>query len=361
MLVAVEVAVLVPVIVTQKAKDEEVTRNVLVGQTKDFAKRVERTIATFMYNVIRAAAAAPKTGFLSEQALDEAIEPMEDPRNTPASLYLWIPSVSLAERPAYERFYGFHITKLVTVNMTVPYGPNEPTVFGDGFYLPYTVFVPPLPPAPETDPRIYGFDLRSTNTTSESFRNSSKYLLAPSSLVSRTANNYGIIAAVRNKYSKGYMFGRVGSGELLNFSLTVPRDRVTLAAYVVTAKGRQALFYDINPQIGNATTLALFDASPLRSEFVTANFSSFGETILVAMAFSEAHVAQYRRSTWVILAAVLAPVCFLIDVIWLTLALLWVRKKSLHELEQAKRKEAQVMICYVNHGELLFVILFFPH
>jgi hypothetical protein len=114
---------------------------------------------------------------------------------------------------------------------------------------------------------------------------------------------------------------------------------------------RQALFFDESPLLGTPLTLAAFDALPARSQFYTASFVSFGETILVAVRYDPAYRDAYAGNTWVILVAVLVPVCFLIDVIWVTLALLWQRRRKLLLLEQRKRQEAQVMISYVNHGE----------
>lgn len=215
-------------------------------------------------------------------------------------------------------------------------------------FAPYTIFVPRLPPT--TNPAIYGFDLLSFNVTSGVFKNVSKYLSVPSGLVSRSQNNYGFVAVARNKNGRGYMFGRIGSRELVEFSLTVPREFVTLATFVISSNAtRQALFYDDTLLLGNVTNVAIFNSLQARSEFYTANFSSFGEIIMVAVRYDQQYTAQFVGNTWVILAAVLAPVCFLIDVIWITLALLWQRKQHLHQVEQRKRKEAQVMICYVNH------------
>ncbi len=78
------------------------------------------------------------------------------------------------------------------------------------------------------------------------------------------------------------MFGRIGSQELLEFSLTIPRRFVTLAAFVSSSNAtRQALFYDNSPLLVNATNLTIFNALSARSEFVVSNFSSFGETIMV--------------------------------------------------------------------------------
>ncbi len=350
LLVLIEVAVLVPVIVTQRAKEETLASDQLVMLTKDLAQRLEKTIASFMYNVVRAAAAAPASGFLSQRSLEDALQIEEDPRNTPATLYFWVPLVSASERPACEQFYGQNITQLSNGTgspiIPIPRDTNR-TVFA-----PYTIFVPRLPPPPATNPVIYGFDLLPFNMTATSviFKNASKYLSIPSGLVNRTQNNYGFVAVAQNKYGRGYMFGRVGSRELLEFSLTVPRQYVTLATFVLSSNAtRQALFYDDSPLLGNATNVAIFNSLSARSEFYTANFSSFGELIMVAVRYDPQYVAQFAGHTWVILAAVLAPVCFLIDVIWITLALLWQRKRHLHELEQRKRKEAQVMICYVNH------------
>ena len=346
-LVCVELAVLVPVITIQKAHDDSLVNTTLRAQTDDLAARVNRSIAAFMYNVVRAAAAAPTSGFLSQQALEDAIQLQEDPINTPATLYFWVPLVSNAERMSYEQFYGFNITQLrngsTTLVTPVPDSPGR-------IFAPYTIFVPRLPPPPTTNPAIYGFDLLSFPTTAPVFRNASKFLVIPSGLVNRTQNNYGFVAVAQNKYGKGYMFGRIGSRELLEFSLVVPRRFVTLAAYVVTTNAsRQALFYDDTPLLGNATNLAIFNSLPARSEFVVSTFTSFGEVILVAVRYDGTYAAQFAGNTWVILAAVLAPVCFLIDVIWIVLAMLWERRKQLLALEQQKRQEAHLMISYVNH------------
>jgi signal transduction histidine kinase len=347
-LVLVEVAVLVPVIVTQRVKDEGLVGDQLQALTDDFAERVNMTIASFMYNVVRAAAAAPTSGFLSQQGMEDAILVDEDPINTPSTLYFWLPIVSAAERDNYQQFYGFNITDVKNGTHPTQVLPASNRLL----YIPYTIFVPRLPAT--TNPIIYGLDLLPFNatTTSVLFKNASKFLSIPSALIAsnRTNNNYGFVAVVQNKYGRGHMFGRIGSQELLEFSLTVPRSSVLLAAYVTSANAsRQALFFEAIPDLANATTLAIFNALPSRRFYYIANFTSFGETILVAVRYSDTFGAQFVGNTWVILAAVLAPVCFLINVIWVILALLWERRKKLLELEKRKRQEAQVMISYVNH------------
>jgi signal transduction histidine kinase len=349
-LVLVELAVLVPVIVTQKARDESSVTVELQMATDDLTVRLQKTIATFMYSVVRAAAAAPMSGFLSQQALEDAIQPEEDPNNTPGTLYAWVPLVNIAERVQYEQFYGFNITYLSNGTL-IPYEVGQQSIFGGDFFAPYTIFVPGLPPPPLSNPFIYGFDLFSSVSISPLLQNNvSQFLVAPSSMISRTQNNYGIIAFARNMYNKGYMLGRVGSQELVEFSLIVPRRLVTLAAFVVsTNASRQALFYDNSPLLGNATNLTLFNALPARAEFVVSNFSSFGQVIMVAVRYDASYAAQFVGNTWVILASVLVPVCFLIDVICVILALLWQRRKELLILEQSKRQELQLMVGYVNH------------
>ncbi len=347
-LVAIEVAVLVPVIVTQKERDEALVGVALQAQTDDFAERVNKTSASFMYNVARAAAAAPTFGFLSQRAMEDAILVDDDPINTPASQYFWLPIVSAAERDVYQQFYGFNITDVKNGTSPAQAVPAANRLR----YIPYTVFVPRLPNS--SNPIIYGLDLLPYNvtTTSVLFKNASRFLSIPSALITgtRTNNNYGFSAVAQNKYGRGYMFGRLGSKDLLEFSLLIPRKFVLLAAYVLsTNSSRQALFFDDIPDLVNATTLAVFNANPTRSLYYTSNFTSFGETIMVAVRYRLPYGAQFAGNTWVILLSVLVPVCFLIDVIWVVLALLWERRKRLLELEQRKREEAQVMIGYVNH------------
>ncbi len=344
-LVAVQVAVLVPVIVTQRAKDERLVQDQLQRLTDEFAERLNQTIASFMYNVVRAAAAAPLSGFLSQQGLEDAVQPEEDPRNTPATLYFWVPFVSIRERPSWEQFYGFNITRVVN-NTVIPYKPFEGELFA-----PLAVFVPPL--SRTANPLLFGLDLFSLPTPI--FRKVSRFLIVPGSLfpatlVNRTENNYGVGAVARNKYGKGFMFGRIGGQQLLEFALTVPRQLVTLATFVLSTNAtRQTLFYDISPLLGNVTNVVAFDALPARSEFHTAIFASFGERMMVAVRYDQQYVAQFAGNTWIILVAVLVPVCFLVDVIFVILAFFWQRRKSLLNLEQRKRKDAQVMISYVNH------------
>ncbi len=344
-LVAVQLAVLVPVIVTQRAKDEASVQDQLQGMTNEFASRLNQTIASFMYNVVRAAAAAPLSGFLSQRGLEDAVQPEEDPRNTPATLYFWVPFVSAEDRGSWEQFYGFNITHVVN-NTVIPYKPFEGELFA-----PLTVFVPPFPRA--ANPLLIGLDLFSLSTPI--FRNVSRFLIVPSALlpatlVNRTENNYGVGAVTRNKYGKGFMFGRIGGQQLLEFSLNVPRQFVTLATFVLSTNAtRQVLFYDVSPLLGNVTNVATFNVLPARSQFQTANFSSFDERIMVAVRYDQQYAAQFGGNTWIILVAVLVPVCFLIDVIFVILALFWQRRKALLSLEKRKRKDAQMMISYVNH------------
>ncbi len=288
-----------------------------------------------MYNVVRGAAAAPKRGFLSQQDLADSVQLEDDPRNTPAKLYFWTPIVSSEERSTYEQFYGFNITDLRNGTGS----PVEPVSRDSNRtrFIPYTIFVPPLPPT--TNPVIYGQE-----------RDKVPFNSVRSNCRQPTNNSYGFVAVAQNKYGRGYMFGRIGSKDLLEFSLTLPRKFVLLAAFVTNANtSRQALFFDDIPDLANATTLAIFNELPTRSFYYTSSFSAFGETIMVAVRYRTPYAAQFAGNTWVILAIVLAPVCFLMDVIWIILALLWHRRRNLLELEQTKRKEAQVMISYVNY------------
>ncbi len=347
-IVLVELAVLLPVIITQRQKDESLVGVQLQTLTDDLATRMNRTVATFMYNVVRAAAAAPTHGFMSQTALEDAVQLQEDPRITPELLYFWVPLVHRDERDAYTAFYGFNITQLSNGTSVAPVPRNTNRTA----FAPFTIFVPPLPPT--TNPAVYGFDLLSRPSTASVFKNITKYLLIPGTLLPTTlnqsVNSYGFIAVAQNKYGKGWMFGRIGSKELLEFSLTVPRQYVTMAAYVTsTNSSQQALFYDISPLLPNATNVSVFNSLPARSQFYTSSFTAVGETILVAVRYDPQYANQFVANTWVILAAVLAPVCFLIDVIFVVLVLLWERQKQLHVYEQGKRKEAQVMIGYVNH------------
>jgi hypothetical protein len=294
--VLVELAILVPVIVTQRARDESLISIELDKVTQLCADRLHQTIDRFVYNVVRAAAAAPKTGLLSQQDLEDAIQLDEDPRQTPELLYFWIPYVSAADRAAYEHFYRLNVTGFA--NGTTK-GPVVPVSDNRTCFAPYTVFVPPLPST--ANPAIFGFDLLPFNATASQpfFRNASKYLLIPSGLVTSTANNFGFIAVAQNKYGRGWMFGRVGSGELLAFALTPPRELLTVAAFVPSRNAsRQVLYYDLSPLLGNVSSLAMFEALPDRRSFYTANFTTLGETILVAIRYDPAYAADFAGNTW---------------------------------------------------------------
>ena len=138
-LVCIEVAVLVPVIITQKAHDDGLVAIALRTTIDNFAARVNRSVAAFMYNVVRAGATAPQSGFLSQQALEDALQIQEDPISTPATLYFWVPLVPNAERISYAQFYGFNITQLRngTGSGVVPVPDSPGRVF-----VPFTIFDP---------------------------------------------------------------------------------------------------------------------------------------------------------------------------------------------------------------------------
>jgi hypothetical protein len=252
--------------------------------------------------------------------MEDAIQIEKDPIKTQSTMYFWVPVVLAVERDAYERFYQFNITdvKNGTTPIRVVPAASRPR------YIPYTLFVPRLPNT--TNQAIYGLDLLPYNvsTTSVLCKDASEFLSIPSALIasSRTENNYGFVAVSRNSYGRGYIFGRIGSKELLEFSLPVPRNVTLLACYVTTRNSsRQALFFDNVPELSNATTVVAFNAIPTRSLYYTADFSSYGEIIMVAVRYRAPYAARFAGNTWVILAAVLAPVCSLIVVIWVILAM----------------------------------------
>ncbi len=351
-LVAVEVAVVVPVIITQRNADEAAASEQLQQVACDVANRMNVTVNTLLHNVLRTAAAVPETGFFSRKSLLRSLQLDTDPHNTPTLLYAWVPLVADTDRAAFERFYGFPITQLVSSTAVGPVPNNT----GRTRFAPFSLFETDMPQSSLSS--ILGFDLLSVPLTAHLLKNARNgYLVLPSPLFVTTPRNFGVVAVAYNEINPSWFFGRAGTRDLLEFSLPIPRRLVTLAAYVPDGPPEaQLLFRDDADILANASTIAAFEALPGRSQFYACNVTVQGQVMMIAARFDRAYVAASTGVTWVILAAVLGPVCFLINVIALVLGVLWRRRAELYRLEEEKRKSAQLMLVYVNHGENRFGI-----
>ncbi len=342
-MVVVELCLLVPLIVIEREKDQALVPSNLQRVTAEQAKRLEDAVARFAYSVTRAAA-APDAGFLTQERFNDYValddSPFVDLR------YAYVPLVTAAERAEFERFYGLNITDLPNgprtgVYSVVPYNITNRTLFA-----PYALFAPPMPEAP-----VLGLDLLPfNNSETKVLRDEDKYLVIPTSIFARAGNSYNLLSVARNKKGRGWMLGAIDSRTWLETTLDVPRSDVTLAAFILAPQVNDpALYFDDSPLLGNASYLALFESLPQRSLFYCANVSAFNETVLLAVRYSAAFGAGFEGTTWVILVAVLAPLFALIDVIFVVVWLLLERQQRLHHMEESKRREAQVMISYVNH------------
>jgi hypothetical protein len=336
--VLVEIAVVVPVIVTQRNADIAEQHAKLGMLTDQFVVAVNGTVNQFIYNVLRTSGAATLVpGFLTQQDLATSLELEHNPSSTPALLFAWVPLISFADKDAFESFYGFPITQL---NGTSIVNATQRTV-----YAPLCLFEPVQPTT-----TAGGFDLLSSPITSVLLKNESLYLFPHATLFESAPYSFGLLIISFDSQHKGYVIGRVGAEELLGFSLQVPRNQTIIAAFDASAAPEeQLLFYDNIAILQNTTTVAAFNALPNRNEFYVRNLTVLGDDIMLCIQYDYKLASSYKPSTWIILVAVLVPSCCCIDIVIIGLVLLWQNRLTLQHLEKEKREQAQIMLGYVNH------------
>jgi signal transduction histidine kinase len=337
-LVAVEVAILVPVILTQRAAADVYGHSQLSALNARFVAQVSNRLAALIYNTARTAATASLVANMTQESLRKSIQLPLNPSKSTDELFVWIPRVYDEDRAAFEAFYGFPITHH---NGTAFYPAERQPV-----YYPYTLFEPYT----SYTRTIEGFDLLSNNRSAIYLTNKTLHLQPHSALNRTTPNTFGIAIVAQEETGKGYALGLTSVEDLLAASVVVDRREVTLAAYdAATIPGLQLLFLDNATSLGNATTVAQFNALPRRNEFFVTNVTVLGDDIMLAALYSQAVVNAYSSQQWVVLVAVLVPICVVVDAVFLILALLWHNRLEAQKREKSKREATQMLLAYVNH------------
>jgi signal transduction histidine kinase len=337
-LVVTEVAVLVPSIVTQRGADDKASRAQLNVVHARFVTAVSNRLAALIYNTARTAATASLVANMTQDALKKSIQLPLNPSQSTDELFVWIPRVYDEDRAAFEAFYGFPITHH---NGTVFYPAERRPV-----YYPYTLFEP----CTSYTRYIEGFDLLSDNRSAIYLTNMTLHLQPHSALNRTTPNTFGIAIVVQEETGKGYALGLTSVEDLLAASVVVDRREVTLAAYDASARpALQLLFLDNSPALSNATTVAEFNLLQRRDEFLVSNATVLGDDIMLAALYSTAVVVAYSNQQWIVLVAVLVPVCVVIDAVFIVLALLWQNRLEAQKRERKKREATQLLLAYINH------------
>ncbi len=337
-LMVVEVAILVPVIVTQRAMDGKSSRSQLEAVHARFVTAVKNRLAALIYNTARTAATASLVANMTRDALKKSIQLPLNPSQSTDELFVWSQRVYGEDRAAFEAFYGFPITHH---NGTVFYrAPQRPV------YYPYTLFEPYT----SYTKTIEGFDMLSNSRSAFYLQNKTLHLVPHSALNRTTPNTFGIAIVAQEETGKGYALGLTSVEDLLAASAVVDRREMTIAAYdASTTPALQLLFLDNSSVLNNATTVAEFNLLPRRNEFLVTNVTVLGDDIMVAALYCRAVVVAYSDQQWIVLVAVLVPVCVVVDAVFVVLVLLWQNRLEAQKREQKKREATQVLLAYVNH------------
>ena len=339
-IIATEVAVLVPVILTQRASDASAARKSLDDISDRFVERVNEALGELTYNVARTAAVATTKGnrFVSQADLRASLQLDLDPSLSSQQTYIWTPRVFDSQRAAYESFYGHDITEYV--NGSFVSRRRRPV------YYPYTLFEP----VSSTFYNITGFDFLA-NPRSASYLQNKTLHLVPHSAINRTSpNSYGIVVVAREVNGKGYALGLTSAEDLMNSALTVERSDVVLAAYDASVDpSLQLLFLDTSPTLNNAQTITAFNALPGRNQFFVRTISVLGDDLWLCMLYSNKLASSFYGTQWIVLVAVLVPVCIVIDALYWIVVLLIQQRVTAHYQEIRKRETTQMMLGYVNH------------
>ncbi len=350
LLVMVEVAVLVPVIITQKQKDQAAAAARVGSVTTVFGVRVVRVINHVAYSVRRTASLsflgpnATRNLFVTQLQFQEFTQIHAAPYLTVSTIYIWIPVVSRQERKGYEDFYGFPIRGLQQlVNATTRLPEKD-------IYIPFTLFQPPAPGSSLIgldilDPPIYaqvGVLIRNGTV--------SYLVLAHASLDGKGPDRWGIFIGGYNPYANAYALGRIEVEGIVNEAVAVSRDQVVVGAWGdFPLESQQLLFKDTSPLLENVTSIRKFNESRFRDQFQTVTVDVFGDKILFAIAYSPAVYDSFAGNAWISLAVILSCVCAVVDIGVLLLILAWRHRVMMHRREQQRHADTQQMMSYVSH------------
>ena len=291
-LVAVEIAILVPVIITQRNVDAQAGRAQLDLISDKFARAVDAAMDAFIFKVSRTAAfVALLERRLTQQDLHTVRKQGLDPWLSAVQTFFYVPRVLLAERADYEAFYGFPVTNSNGTAL-VPASNRS-------MYYPYTLIEPP----DSSLMRILGFDMLSHPRSVVYLRNVSLHLEPHSSINKTSPNSFGMVIVAQESFEAGYMLGLVSTEDLLVGSLEeVEKSQVVLAAYNASVEEEfQLLFLDDSPLLGNATTVRAFEALPHRQEFVVRTIEVLGDRIMLCMRYDPSYAASFESIQWIIL------------------------------------------------------------
>ncbi len=341
----IEVAIIVPVIVTQWQQDVAATRSELRSVSDAFAITMNSTLRLFLHGVTSASGAVSSLdGWVTIDQLGQALQLDTSPLQALRQAYVWVALVSAAERPDFERFYN---TSIKDWNGSLP-----PVVSGSRpFYWAFSAFQPVSLPGLQ---RLFGVDAITADTSDSLLRNESTHLVMPGSLgilSDASANNFAIGFIHRNRRANGVLRGVVSARDLLEYTLQVmqmPRRNIVLAAYA-PLRWPQLLYLETSDLLGNATTLKQFYALPNANEFFVHNITFLDQVLTVCMRFDSQIRTQYAVNTWMILTAVLVPVAFLVLGVVFVILVKWQHRKYILQLETDKRRESQLMLGYVSH------------
>ncbi len=349
-LIVAEVAVLVPVILTQKQRDEETGASRIASFTDVFGRRVNRLITQGIYAARRTATAGflganGTRSYMTQNQFDEFTQRDYAPYLSAATVYIWIPVVLQSERAAFEAFYGTPITRLNSFgNATVPIEVKES-------YIPFALFNPrsqgeALVGLDITSPAVFaqiGVLIRDGNQTAA-------YLAQGRALLAgKGPNKWGIFIGAYNVAARAYALGRLEMEGIVNEAVYVPRDQVVVGAWGDFPKLAQLLFKDNSTWLENVTSIAKFKESPNRDRFQTIIVDVHGDKIFFAIAYDSSVYDTYNGTAWLSLAVILSVVCAVVDAGVILLLLMWRHRAALHRKEQARLLETQQMMGYVSH------------
>jgi signal transduction histidine kinase len=359
-MLAVEVAIVVPVTVTRHWTDQTRLRTQLQSVADQFGKRAQLSLAGFAYHVRRTAstiAILPDSAqnFVSQSQLDSMLRLEDSPHAiTDGYQFIWAPIVPSAGRANFEANYGLSIKQFDATGRMYVSANNR------SFYVPLTLFSPRLI---EKLRFVAGFDsLTNAAPGSETllFPNFSYSVLVTHTWMPlQQPNNFGIGVvestglALENPRN-GFVFGIVSAADLLANAMPflLRRDEVTLAMFSWNATGPdQLMFYDTNSTFW--TSLTTIDAFMSRQDLVDAfyfvNFTYRNMTFLISIHFHEAYTSAYMYDTWAHFLGILVPICFFVDVVFIVFYLLWTNHLEKQKAETEKRKMSQMIVSYVNH------------
>ncbi len=348
-LVAVEIAILVPVVVTQKRNDEAAGATRVTAFSELFERRALRVINQVAYSVRRTAAGSllGKNGtrnYMTQFQFHEFTQVEAAPYVSISTIYIWVPIISREERQAYEDFYGFPIYGFNQFfNGTAPASERD-------VYAPITLLEPPSPGSPLIGLDLFGPGVYSAIGVLIRNQTISYLVQSHATLAGKGPDRWGIFFGGFNPHANAYALGRLEVEGIINEAVAVPRDQVVVGAWGdFPNEAQQLLYKDNSTLLENVTSIRMFNESHYRDQFQTVVVDVFGDKILFAIAYSSSVYDTYAGTSWVTLAVILSCVCVVANVGVVVLMLAWRHRVMLHRWEQERHAKTQQMMGYVSH------------